>query len=168
MVSLAFFAPAFARAEEAAAETSMPQLDSTYYLSQLFWLAICGVTMYWLMASVALPRVSKMVDRRDEQVRQDLEAAYKLKQQAEDIKVDYTRALREADEKAKNLIETLVKDVKAKQEKSVQDAVERIQRKIAETETYLRGEKDVLLRDQNVMAESLAKSAFAELQKEAA
>src|SRR5690606_26700865 len=34
MFSLALLAPAFARAEEAAAEAPMPQLDPTYYLSQ--------------------------------------------------------------------------------------------------------------------------------------
>ena len=97
MLLLALFVPAFARAEEASADSSMPQLDPTYYMSQLFWLILCGATLYWLMDKVALPRVSRMVDLRDDQVRRDLELAYKLKQQAEDVKVDYTRALRDAD-----------------------------------------------------------------------
>jgi F-type H+-transporting ATPase subunit b len=168
MFSLVLLAPALARAEEAAAENSMPQLDPTYFASQIFWLFLCGGIMYALMAKFALPRVSAMVDRRDEQVRQDLELAYKLKQQAEDIKVSYTKALRDADDKAKALIEGLVKELKGKQDKTLADAMLRIDDKITKTEIYLRGEKDVLLRDLNIMADKLAKSIVNELQKKAA
>src|SRR5690606_13584979 len=163
MFSLALLAPAFARAEEAAAEAPMPQLDPTYYLSQLFWLAICGGIMYWLMAKVALPRVSKMVDQRDDQVRQDLEAAYKLKQQAEDIKVSYTKALRDADDQAKSLIDGLVKEIKLHQEKELAAAIQRLQDRVQETETYLRGEKDVLLADLNVYASEISGIVLKEL-----
>jgi hypothetical protein len=60
-------------------------------------------------------RWSKMVELRDAKVREDLEAAYALKQQAEDIKIDYTKQLRDADERAHTLVGELVAELKAKQ-----------------------------------------------------
>ncbi len=165
-VGLTLFAllvvPAFARAEEAA-DVPMPQLDPTHYVSQLFWLLICGVTLYVLMARVALPRVSTMIDRRDDQVREDLELAYKLKQQAEEIKVSYTKALRDADDRAKALIEGAVHDFRTESEKELIATVDRLQEKIQEVETYLRGEKDVLLADLKVYASKLSGIILKEL-----
>lgn len=168
MLLLALFVPAFARAEEASADSSMPQLDPTYYMSQLFWLILCGATLYWLMDKVALPRVSRMVDLRDDQVRRDLELAYKLKQQAEDVKVDYTRALRDADDNARSVIDGMVKDLKTTQEKSLAEAVDRFNQQVLKTEIYLRGEKDVLLRDLKVYADNLAKMIVTELKNKQA
>jgi F-type H+-transporting ATPase subunit b len=143
--------------------TSMPQLDPTYYLSQLFWLALCGVALYVVMARVALPRVAAMIDQRDEQVRHDLELAHKLKQQAEDIKVSYTRAVREAEDKAKARLDALAKTMKTQQDAALHETVERLQHQIKETENYLRGEKDVLLRDLKVYADNVSKIIIKEL-----
>lgn len=148
--------------------SSMPQLDPTFYLSQLFWLAVTGVTLYVVMARVALPRVSAMIDRRDEQVRRDLETAHKLKQQAEDIKVAYTRALREAEDKAKTRLDTLTAELKASQDAALAQTGDRLQKQIRETENYLRGETDVLLRDLKIYADNLSKTIISELKKKQA
>lgn len=145
--------------------SSMPQLDSTYYPSQLFWLAVSGILLYVLMARVALPRVSNVVEQRDEQVRHDLEQAYKLKQKAEDLKIGYTRALRDADEKSKTMLEKTVRDLKETQAQSMADAVTRINAKIAETEQNLGTQKDALIKEVPMIAERLAKTVTQELAK---
>lgn len=144
---------------------SMPQLDPTYYPSQLFWLLITGVALYMVMSRVALPKVAGMVGLRDTQVRGDLEQAYQLKQQAEDLKIAYTRALRDADEKAKTLIDKTTRKLREKQSDGLADAVERINHKIAEAEQYLRGEKDALVNEAPIISENLAKVVAKELAK---
>lgn len=144
---------------------SMPQLDPTYYASQLFWLAVTGVALYLVLAKFALPIVGGMVERRDAQVRGDLEQAYKLKQQAEDLKIAYSKALRDSDEKAKTLLEKTTRDMRDKQAKGLGDAVVRINKTIATAEKDLLGEKDALVKEVPVISDRLAKSVILELTK---
>jgi F-type H+-transporting ATPase subunit b len=155
--------PLSAYAEEGS--SGMPQLDPTFFLSQLFWLIITGSFLYLLMAKIALPRVARMVQIRNDKVHEDLEAAYNLKQQAEDIKIDYTRALRDADERAHALVENLTRELKEKQYTALAQTAARIQLKIAETENYLRGEKDALVKDAPIISERLTKVIVTQLSK---
>lgn len=144
---------------------SMPQLDPTYYISQLFWLAIMSIVLYNVLAKVALPGVAKMVETRDKQVRDDLATAYKLKQEAEDLKIAYSRALRDSDEKAKTMTEKTIRDLRDKQTKGLAAANDRIGVKITEAEKQLRSEKDALVKESEIISERLAKSVLQELAK---
>lgn len=165
LVLIALLAAPMARAAE---DVGMPQLDSTWFASQIFWLIVTGLTLYVLMAKFALPAASKMVELRDAQVRQDLEAAYALKQQAEDIKIDYSKQLRDADERAHTLVNDLVIELKAKQTSALAKSTAATQGKIADAERHLRAEKETVLRDAPEMSKRLAKTILTELSKEAA
>lgn len=162
-------APVFARAEQAAhgeeGGGSMPQLDPTFFPSQLFWLFISCVLLYVLMAKLALPRVAAMVDARDNQVRKDLEKAARLRYEAEDMQIAYTRSLRDADEKARTLLDGIVSQARDKQAKALSETAERIAQKITETEHYLRGEKEVLLNEVANMGDAVSKIMIKELNK---
>ncbi len=183
-VTCLFLTPAFVRAQDDAvhAQTdvhqgeahedaheeeggSMPQLDATYYASQLFWLAVTGVFLYVVLARVALPGVSAVIERRDGQVRSDLELAYKLKQQAEDLKIAYSKALRDSDEKSKTLMEKTIRDMRDKQTKGLADANDRIAVKIKDSENHLRAQQNTLMDDSAMISERLAKSVMQELAK---
>ena len=60
-----------ARAEEA----GLPQLDTSLFAEQIFWLAVSFGVLYLLMSSVALPRVAKTKDNRKHVIAGELEAA---------------------------------------------------------------------------------------------
>ena len=60
----------------------MPQLDFSTFPSQIFWLAVIFVLLYLLMARVALPRVSAMIDARKARIEGDLERAAQMKTEA--------------------------------------------------------------------------------------
>lgn len=158
LIGAAVVAPVAAHAESA-----MPQLDSTFFPSQIFWLVVTGVLLYLLMRFLALPRVSSMVQLRDDMVHADLQAAYKLKQQAEDIKIAYTRTLRDADEKAHGMIEQLTRDLKEKQYAALAKTNAAVQLKIIETENYLRGERDALVQEAPLISQRLADAVIQQL-----
>jgi len=174
---MVFLAPAFAWAQEAAEHAaehgaeegggSMPQLDPTFYPSQIFWLVISCVLLYTLMAKVALPRVARMVEMRDDQVRHDLEKAYRLRREAEDMQLISTRALRDADEKAKIMLDGIMNKAKEKQAKALLEANARLTQQIAETDQFLRGEKEVLLKEAGHMAQRISKVVIQQLGKAA-
>jgi F-type H+-transporting ATPase subunit b len=61
----------------------MPQLDPTYYVSQIFWLVVAFGVLYWLMASRGVPRVADILETRQDRIAADLDRAQALRAEAE-------------------------------------------------------------------------------------
>ena len=61
----------------------MPQLDPTWFASQLFWLAVTFVMIYVILAKMALPPLMEIIERRKQTVEGDISQAQTLKSQAE-------------------------------------------------------------------------------------
>lgn len=61
----------------------MPQLQFWHFLPQFFWLAVCFITLYLVMAYVALPRIGSVLAQRREKVESDLDAAQRAKTEAD-------------------------------------------------------------------------------------
>ena len=61
----------------------MPQLDPASFPSQLFWLAVCFGTMLLVLSVFVLPRITRTLTARQGQIDGDLEAAEKLRADAE-------------------------------------------------------------------------------------
>ena len=120
------------------AESGMPQLDASTYLSQAFWLVICFGILFFVMTKVALPRVSEVLNLRDSKIRHDIEAAEKLKAEAEDIQAkinsnlaqarsDAADVLRRATEQAAEYAATATAKTDASINNTVSEALENIE-----------------------------------------
>ena len=73
-----------------------PPFNKETFASQLVWLAITFVALYFLMSRVALPRVGGILEARSQKIEGDLAEAEKLKQQSEAAVAAYEKALGEA------------------------------------------------------------------------
>ncbi len=71
----------------------MPQLDPANYPAQLFWLVLTFGVFFLLMWKVALPRISDILESRQNRIDQDLKRAEVLKKEAEEVMADYESAL---------------------------------------------------------------------------
>jgi F-type H+-transporting ATPase subunit b len=91
----------------------MPQLDPSTFGSQLFWLAICFVTLYLVMALVVIPRITGTMGARANQLDGDLAEAEKLKDKAEAALKAYEEALAEARTRALGLAQEMRAEVQA-------------------------------------------------------
>ena len=60
----------------------MPQLDPTWFASQLFWLAITFAVLYTVLARAVLPPLQNIVARREGTIEGDIASAEALKEQA--------------------------------------------------------------------------------------
>ena len=96
----------------------MPQFDPAVWMPQLVWLAIVFIVLYLLMAKVALPRVSEVLEEREERIDESLRKAEMLRLRAEDAIAAYEGTIAEVRAKA-------AEEVRAARERAAADAAER-------------------------------------------
>ena len=82
----------------------MPQLEFWHFLPQFFWLAVCFVFLYVIMAFVALPRIGRVLTDRKHRIEQDLDGAERARADAEQARLDYESSLEEARNRARSII----------------------------------------------------------------
>ena len=80
-----------------------PPLQVETYASQIFWLAIIFVALYLLMARIALPRVGRILENRQQHIDGDLAEAKQLKDSSDAAIAAYEKALAEARGRAQAL-----------------------------------------------------------------
>ncbi len=91
----------------------MPQLDPSTFDTQLFWLTICFVTLYLVMAVFVLPRITNTLAARAAQLEGDLMQAEALRDKAETALAAYEEALAQARTRALGLAQDMRGEVQA-------------------------------------------------------
>lgn len=85
----------------------MPQLDTSTFTSQLFWLVVCFFSMMFIMSKFIIPKIADIMEQRQRKIDGYLNKAADLKEQAEAALRKYQNALAAATEKAdKSLADT--------------------------------------------------------------
>lgn len=82
------------------AKQGLPQLDTSTFASQLFWLVITFGALYWAMSRVALPRLQGVILARKNRIRGDLDEAAGAKRASEAALANYEKTLADARAKA--------------------------------------------------------------------
>ena len=78
----------------------LPQLDIETYASQIFWLIVTFIVLYFLVAKIAMPRIAEVLEGRQERIEDDLDKAETLRKEAYLVRVEYEKALSSAREEA--------------------------------------------------------------------
>ncbi len=86
-----------------AQKAGMPQFDLSRFPSQIFWLGVTFLVLYWVMSKVALPRIGEVLEARADRIGGDLDRASALKAEADQIKAAYEKALGESRAKAQEV-----------------------------------------------------------------
>jgi len=95
--------PAFALAAEGE-KVGMPQLDTSSYSSQVFWLAITFTVLLILMWKVAIPRVGDVIEAREQKIRADLERAEQIRAEIADVEAAVEKTLSGARSEAQDIL----------------------------------------------------------------
>ena len=141
----------------------MPQFDSATFPSQLVWLVITFVALYFLMARVALPRIAEVLERRQRRIAGDLEQAERLRDEAGEALRAYEAALGEARAEAQAV-------ALAAREAAASEVAERSARleaklgeELAEAEKRIAGAKNRAIANLAEVAIEVARAACAKL-----
>ncbi len=81
-------------------KVGMPQLDPSAWPTQLFWLAVTFITLYFIISRVVIPRTGGVIEKRKAAINGDLAQAQKLKAETDAAIASYEAALAEARGKA--------------------------------------------------------------------
>jgi F-type H+-transporting ATPase subunit b len=109
-----------------AAGAGMPQLDPTYWASQAFWLILVFTILYISIAKSYLPKIKSNLDNRENKIKEDLDAANKLKDLSELKLKEYEKIL----ENSKKEVIKIHFDSKNKLDKDIQEKKEMMEKEI--------------------------------------
>lgn len=96
----------------------MPQLDPTWFVSQLFWLLVAFVMLYTLLSRWALPGITGIIGQRQQTLEGDLSRADRLAKESERAREQYERSLSEARMNAQQLLNAAAATGKTKAEEA--------------------------------------------------
>ena len=141
----------------------MPQLDMSTWPSQLFWLAVTFLALYFVISRVAIPRTGGVIALRKSTIDGDLAKAKNLKDETENAVRSYEAALADAKAKAQaiNLENRNKLNVEIEAERAKLDAA--LGAKIATAEKKVAASRDKALEDISAMAADIASDIVQQL-----
>jgi len=74
----------------------MPQFDPTFWVPQLFWLAVIATILFLVMWKITLPRVDVVLADRQDRIGGNLQKAETLKAEAETALAAYQKSIADA------------------------------------------------------------------------
>jgi F-type H+-transporting ATPase subunit b len=132
--------------------TAFPPFDSTYFGSQLFWLALTFVVLYVVMSRVALPRIGGILESRRVRIDGDLKEAERLRVETERALAAYEQALAEARANAHGIAEETRAAIKADLEGKRTTVEAELARKLADAEARIQKTKTAAMANVDAIA----------------
>ncbi len=100
-------------AGEHGAKPGLPQLDTTTFASQLFWLVISFTVLYLVISRVAAPKIAGVIADRAGRIKGDLDQAAQAKRNSDAAIANYEKALADARMAASKMGDDLRKTMQA-------------------------------------------------------
>lgn len=129
-----------------------PPFDSSTFASQLLWLAIAFVGLYYLMAKVAMPRISAILTERAGRIAADVDKAERAKADSEAALAAYEKALAAARSNASTIAENARVAVKAAADAERSETETDLAKKLAAAEASIGEIKTRALADVGAIA----------------
>ena len=139
MGKLLFLSIFLSSAVNAAEKVGMPQLDTEFWISQIFWLAITFSILFVLLSKLILPKISANLETRKSLILENISTAEKKREESESKIKEYNEIIEKCKNEAKSLInqarEKLMKDISIKKEaleKDISNEIKKAEMEIKE------------------------------------
>lgn len=136
----------------------MPQLDITTYTSQIFWLFVCFTTLLVVSIRVMLPRLTKILNEREERIEGKKELAAILKKQADDIQREFEHHLIKVRKESHEEILKAVKSISVETEKAKREISSHIKARFLSHEAQVADRKDTTIKEVQEIAQSVTET----------
>ena len=132
MGKLLFLSIFLSSAVNAAEKVGMPQLDTEFWVSQIFWLTITFSILFVLLSKLILPKISANLETRKSLILENISTAEKKREESESKIKEYNEIIEKCKNEAQNLVnqakERLMKDINLKKEALEKDLSKEIQK----------------------------------------
>lgn len=125
----------------------LPQLDFKWYSSQIFWLVLSFILLYFGLSRLTVPMVSKVITNREEHIKSDLDSAEKIFFEAEKIKHEYESNIAKSREDARAIIVEMEKSIKNNLSEKNREARKKAEQEITEAEKEISEAKQSAMSD---------------------
>ena len=141
LLTFMFVSPAYSESK------GLPQLDFTTYPSLIFWSILSLIILYLIMAYVVTPKISDVINNREQHLQNDLIKARTLKKES-DVTLEKVNAqLDQTKIDAKSIIEKAISDSQINSEKILNDLNFKLNEKIDKYLKDIDKEKSIALKD---------------------
>jgi len=123
---------------DAQGSAGFPPFDGSTYASQILWLAITFGLLYWIMAKVALPRISGILEDRRDRIAGDIAEANRLNEESNAAIAAYEQALAEARANAHKIAQETRDKLKADVERRRAATEADLAEKLSDAESRIR------------------------------
>jgi F-type H+-transporting ATPase subunit b len=141
----------------------MPQFDPSTFSSQVFWLVITFIALYWVVAKIAIPRIGEVLDQRARVIQEDLDRALALKAETDQAIQAYERAMAAAREQAGDHMRSVTNEAKATAEARMGELAAQVTKQVTEAEARIVQAKNEALASLRGIAAETAKDVVAKL-----
>ena len=129
----------------------MPQMEFADYVPQIVWLVITFATLYFLMAKLALPRITDILETRQRRLDHDLELTETLRDDATAALAEYESAIAAARGESELILAEAHERIHSEARQKLDDLNARLEGEIAESEARIG----------NIMAQAMGELAVA-------
>lgn len=125
----------------------MPQFDTAFWSSLIFWSVVSFGILLFLLHKYALPPLLAALEAREKTIRDSLEQAERVRREAEEAMAQYQAKLKAAHQEAQALIEAARLRAAQEAEANEQRARQEAQRLVAEARAEIERERLQALRE---------------------
>ena len=125
----------------------LPQLDFTTYPSLIFWSILSLLSLYLVMAYVITPKISNVINDREQHLQNDLLKAKALKKESDDTLEKVNTQLDQTKIEAKSIIEKAISNSQMSSEKKLNDLTFKLNEKIEKSLKEINKEKSLVLKE---------------------
>jgi len=137
----------------------MPQMEFADYMPQVVWLVITFATLYVLMAKLALPRITDILETRQRHLEHDLELSEKLRDEAQTTLAEYDAAIVSARAETESLLAKARESIQTETQERIAELNGRLESEIRESDARIRHAMSQAMDELVVVAGNSARAA---------
>ena len=141
----------------------MPQMEFADYMPQVVWLVITFATLYLLMAKLALPRITDILETRQRRLDHDLELSEKLRDEAQETLAEYDAAIVSARAEAESLLVKARENIQTDTQERIAELNVRLESEIRESDARIRHAMSQAMDELMIVAGNSARAAVERL-----
>lgn len=141
----------------------MPQFDPSTFASQIFWLVVTFLALYWVVAKFAIPRIGDILEQRARLIQDDLDRAAALKADTDAAIATYEKAMASARNQARDVLLATANEMKKIADEKTAAVNAEVGKKIADAEARIAQAKSEAMNSIKAIAAETAREAVSKL-----